>query len=149
MLSNGNCAIIKSVKIIEIVASQTTYNFEVADFHTYYVSDSKVLVHNLCTTDLYRAMSNEEYGRLIKHNKFKHKLGTMQDKWMATSYDDAVKWGNTLLGEGNFRIVKIKVPTSSLKNMHFADYALDGIGRAYCAHYQYLNEVMINFLRVL
>ena len=48
MLSNGNCAIIKSVKIIEIVASQTTYNFEVADFHTYYVSDSKVLVHNLC-----------------------------------------------------------------------------------------------------
>ncbi|MBR7099704.1 MAG: hypothetical protein IKC91_00935, partial [Clostridia bacterium] len=36
------------VKIIEIVASQTTYNFEIADFHTYYVTDSKVLVHNLC-----------------------------------------------------------------------------------------------------
>ena len=26
----------------------TVYNFEVEDFHTYYVSDSAVLVHNVC-----------------------------------------------------------------------------------------------------
>lgn len=25
------------------------YNFEVEDFHTYYVGESSVLVHNLCT----------------------------------------------------------------------------------------------------
>ena len=27
---------------------ETTYNFEVEDFHTYFVSDSNVLVHNSC-----------------------------------------------------------------------------------------------------
>ena len=26
------------------------YNFEVEDFHTYYVGDSGVLVHNMCNT---------------------------------------------------------------------------------------------------
>lgn len=27
---------------------ETTYNFEVEDFHTYYVSNSDILVHNSC-----------------------------------------------------------------------------------------------------
>ncbi len=27
---------------------ETTYNFEVADFHTYYVGSTEVLVHNKC-----------------------------------------------------------------------------------------------------
>ena len=40
----------------------TVYNFEVEDFHTYYVSDSAILVHNECG----------KYGRYEKapyHNK--------------------------------------------------------------------------------
>ena len=28
--------------------SRNTYNFEVADFHTYYVTESNILVHNKC-----------------------------------------------------------------------------------------------------
>ena len=29
----------------------TTYNFEVQDFHTYYVGESAVLVHNVCRVE--------------------------------------------------------------------------------------------------
>ena len=36
------------IEIEKLDAPETTYNFEVADFHTYYVSASNVLVHNKC-----------------------------------------------------------------------------------------------------
>ena len=48
LLSNGNRAIIESVEVEKLFESETTYNFEVAEAHTYYVSNSKVLVHNMC-----------------------------------------------------------------------------------------------------
>ena len=48
LLSDGSCGIIETVEVETLTAPEMTYNFEVADFHTYYVSDSKVLVHNQC-----------------------------------------------------------------------------------------------------
>ena len=51
LLSDGSCVIIEEIKVEKLSTSQTTYNFEVADFHTYYVSDSKILVHNKCSLD--------------------------------------------------------------------------------------------------
>ena len=48
LISDGSCGIIETVKVETLTTSETTYNFEVADFHTYYVSNSKVLVHNMC-----------------------------------------------------------------------------------------------------
>ncbi len=93
-------------------------------------------------------MSNKEYGSLTKHGKFRTKPGAMADKWMSTTYDDAVTWGTKFHGEGNFRIVKIKVPTSSLSKMYHVPM-LDNIGPAYSAHYNYLNEIMLGFGRVL
>ena len=51
LLSDGGFGEIERVKYKYYNTAQTTYNFEVADFHTYYVSDSKVLVHNKCYLD--------------------------------------------------------------------------------------------------
>ena len=48
LLSEGSCGIIEAIEVETLSAPETTYNFEVADYHTYYVSDSKVLVHNEC-----------------------------------------------------------------------------------------------------
>lgn len=48
LLSDGSCAIIESIQVEKLSVPETTYNFEVEDFHTYYVSESKVLVHNEC-----------------------------------------------------------------------------------------------------
>lgn len=149
LLSDGQLAQIQATRSIHYETPQTTYNFEVEDFHTYYV-ETGVLVHNKnCETKLYRAMSDAEYGSLTKHGRFKHKLGTMQDKFMATSIDDAVTWGNKMMGSGNFNVVEIRVATSSLKGMQYYNYALDGIGKAYSAHYTYLNKVMLGFRRIL
>ena len=46
MRSNGICAIIEKIEVEQLATPETTYNFEVEDFHTYYVSESNVLVHN-------------------------------------------------------------------------------------------------------
>ncbi len=43
-----SCVIIEEIKVEKLSNPETTYNFEVADFHTYYVSDSKILAHNSC-----------------------------------------------------------------------------------------------------
>ena len=45
MTSDGEYVTIEAVRPIHCKILQTTYNFEVADFHTYYVSIG-VLVHN-------------------------------------------------------------------------------------------------------
>ena len=45
LLSDGSYGIIEAVKPIHYDEPQTTYNFEVEDFHTYYVGNG-VLVHN-------------------------------------------------------------------------------------------------------
>ena len=50
LLSDGTYAIINSVAVETLENPETTYNFEVEDFHTYFVSDSNVLVHNRCGT---------------------------------------------------------------------------------------------------
>ncbi|MBO5327704.1 MAG: Hint domain-containing protein [Clostridia bacterium] len=46
LLSDGTYGIIKSVKSKHYNTPQTTYNFEVEDFHSYYVGNG-VLVHNM------------------------------------------------------------------------------------------------------
>lgn len=48
VLQNGKYVIVKKVQHEILEAPITVYNFEVADFHTYYVGESAVLVHNAC-----------------------------------------------------------------------------------------------------
>lgn len=47
-LQSGKCAIVQQVQHKTLETPITVYNFEVADFHTYYVGKSAVLVHNVC-----------------------------------------------------------------------------------------------------
>ena len=60
MLSDGKEVIIEDVE--ELTQAETTYNFEVEDFHTYYVSEKKVLVHNKCVAEDgdYKAIVNQK-----------------------------------------------------------------------------------------
>ena len=43
LLSSGKCVTIEEIQVEELEKPETTYNFEVADFHTYYVTESNVL----------------------------------------------------------------------------------------------------------
>ena len=47
-LVNGEYAVVEQVQHEILESPVTVYNFEVADFHTYYVGDASILVHNLC-----------------------------------------------------------------------------------------------------
>ena len=80
LLSDGSCAIIETVEVETLTVPETTYNFEVADFHTYYVSDSKVLVHNMC------AKSNRV------ESKIDDKISKQMDRrgWSKDMIDDVV-----------------------------------------------------------
>ncbi len=46
LFSDGRYGVVEKVEIEKLESSETTYNFEVEDFHTYYVG-AGVLVHNL------------------------------------------------------------------------------------------------------
>ena len=64
LLADGTCAVIEEIRVQKLRMPETTYNFEVEDYHTYYVSDDKVLVHNDCKIN---QMNKEiERGRLPK-----------------------------------------------------------------------------------
>ncbi|MGM9681215.1 MAG: polymorphic toxin-type HINT domain-containing protein, partial [Eubacteriales bacterium] len=45
---NGEYVVVEQVQHELLENPETTYNFEVEDFHTYYVGDTEVLVHNKC-----------------------------------------------------------------------------------------------------
>ena len=46
LLSDGKYGIIQKVRSITYDEPQTTHNFEVQDYHTYYVGEQSVCVHN-------------------------------------------------------------------------------------------------------
>lgn len=48
-LSDGSCGEVDNVKKNELEEPVTVYNFCVMDYHTYYVGESEVFVHNECT----------------------------------------------------------------------------------------------------
>lgn len=45
---NGEYCIVEKIQHEILETPITVYNFEVADFHTYYVGENSVLVHNVC-----------------------------------------------------------------------------------------------------
>ena len=47
-LLNGQYVVVEQVQHELLESPETTYNFEVSDFHTYYVGSTTVLVHNIC-----------------------------------------------------------------------------------------------------
>ena len=48
VLVNGEYVVVEKVQHEILESPITVYNFEVEDFHTYYVGESAVLVHNVC-----------------------------------------------------------------------------------------------------
>ena len=52
-LKDGSTQCVDDIEMVELPEGEyvAVYNFEVADFHTYFVSDYDVLVHNKCTVD--------------------------------------------------------------------------------------------------
>ena len=48
---NGEDAFVDAIRCEKLAEPIQVFNFEVEDFHTYYVSASCVLIHNICTSN--------------------------------------------------------------------------------------------------
>ena len=67
LLSDGGFGEIERVIYKYYNTAQTTYNFEVADFHTYYVSENGVLVHNKgCGGNSHKEIADEMGYKKVK-----------------------------------------------------------------------------------
>lgn len=83
-------------------------------------------------------MSLDEYSNLMKTGTWSSN-GTMEGKWFAESYKDAVNWGKTMGHGGNFQVVQVKVP-DSIADAAFSQANLDNIGKAKYIEINDLNQ---------
>ena len=58
VLSNGEYVTVEKIQHELLETPVLVYNFEVEDFHTYFVGDSSVLVHNTCPKHIYSSIRN-------------------------------------------------------------------------------------------
>ena len=84
VMLNGEYVVVEQVQHELLESPETTYNFEVEDYHTYYVGDAEVLVHNRCDlTDApatthgdirigERGLTQREYDLLKSSTNIKH-----------------------------------------------------------------------------
>ena len=83
VMLNGEYVVVEQVQHELLEGSETTYNFEVEDFHTYYVGDEPVLVHNQCVAKDgdFKAIVNEfneteaPHAHILRNGKRVAKVG--------------------------------------------------------------------------
>ncbi len=75
-LANGKTAVVSKVYSEALSSPVTVYNFEVEDYHTYYVGEDSVLVHNWCST------KTQKHQMLSNKNKtYTKKFKSITDKY--------------------------------------------------------------------
>lgn len=77
LLSDGTPVRIEAIEKECLSVPETTYNFEVADFHTYYVAESKILTHNKCIFDELGVKDFNEVGSKYTPDELVSKLDDM------------------------------------------------------------------------
>ena len=71
-LSNGSSSRVIGINITYLDAPVSVYNFEVEDWHTYFVGDDPILVHNQCARDFAKAArKSKDVIKYLKNNGFK------------------------------------------------------------------------------
>lgn len=113
VLSNGELVIVEWIQHEILESPVKVYNFEVEDFHTYFVGESSVLVHNQCssidaddlsiTKNTSKHINNNhnpnKYAGQLKHKPQQDALKELEYKsffnadWTKTQIDDAVNYG--------------------------------------------------------
>ena len=69
-LEDGTTGIVEKAKHAALDTLVTVYNFEVEDFHTYYVSEQKVLVHNTCAITE-KSLNTNKKAEILRENRFR------------------------------------------------------------------------------
>ena len=88
VLVNGEYVVVEQVQHELLESPVATYNFEVQDFHTYYVGESAVLVHNLCTN------SGGRHGGSAHRQKISEVKGSLEKKgWKVSAKESRIDVG--------------------------------------------------------
>ena len=69
-LEDGTAGTVEKAKHVALDIPVTVYNFEVEDFHTYYVSEQKVLVHNTCAATE-KNLSTNRKAEILRENRIR------------------------------------------------------------------------------
>lgn len=115
--SNGNTLTIDNIEIVKHDEMVKVYNFTVADFHTYYVSDLGIWVHNtgcdvISPFDLVGRQTRDE----MTGNKIKKIAKNMkQNGWDGDPIKVYVVNGKTIIVDGHHRAAAAK--QAGLKNV--------------------------------
>ena len=91
VLVNGEYVVVEQVQHELLENPVKVYNFQIADYHTYYVSDNGVLVHNTCRGNAVRkAWQNEQ--ELVRET------GSGTRAWTAAQKTELLETGSRLCG---------------------------------------------------
>ena len=91
---------------------------------------------------LYRGMNLAEYDELMKTGKWTSPPSTLEGKWFAESYKDAVTWGEKMGHGGDFRVVQVSV-LDNIADAAYKNPRLDGIGKA-----RFIDNVVLNKAKI-
>ncbi len=122
LLSNNKNGTISSVEIEELDTPEDTYNFEVRDYHTYYVGNEGILVHNFChieNADYY--VKYKSNGKTIK--AYHQASGPHEGLFIAR---DVTTHGGGALGKSGSTF-KLLREVSGSKLQLLSDLNVDGI----------------------
>ena len=104
VLVNGEYVVVEQVQHEILETPITVYNFQVEDYHTYYITESSILVHNTCPNP------NEKKGSLEHQNKVKE-IGTdLESRGYTVTYEYKVE---TPGGAKNVRYLDIHATNGS------------------------------------
>ncbi|OQW86313.1 MAG: hypothetical protein BWK78_10190 [Thiotrichaceae bacterium IS1] len=101
--------------------------------------------HEVMKVKLYRAMSQMELEQLLLTGEFAAGPNSLEVKFFAERFEDAVKWGDLLLGKGNYRMVEINI-SSQVADSFLCWEKLDGIGPARCAELEQLKDFTVRII---
>ena len=107
VLVNGEYVIVEKVQHEILESPVAVYNFQVADFHTYYVSDTGVLVHNDCRPKSPKKVSDQYISQKnIDAHAFKNKAGGIPKSQISRYdiYQDTANKGQLWVGSKNRKI---------------------------------------------
>ena len=121
VMLNGEYVVVEQVHHELLESPEITYNFEVEDYHTYYVGEESILVHNKCGNKNTKTPWDIE-----KYSKGTQKVN-FGGKSMTAHYDGKYYWLDDLAGHGTNGTSRYKVFTKSGKYLNwFADADMYG-----------------------
>lgn len=98
---NGEYVVVEQVQHELLESSEITYNFEVKDFHTYYVGEQGIFAHNMCKKAQIKIPPRVkvEYGKVLRILKIVLRLlvqERIKDSILGTTYTMKLKFFTVL-----------------------------------------------------